>query len=95
MSYFLNKIHSFGATILNPLHLKKFSEAWNPDIWEARMGDVDKDSGLIEGATNWLGDVLGKDEWRTWEIEVEKIVKHPSYQNVIGMLALYDSAVRR
>ena len=48
------------------------------------MGDVDKESGIIEGATGWLGDLLGKDEWKVWEIDVEKVIKHPNYQHIDG-----------
>ena len=48
------------------------------------MGDVDKESGIIEGAAGWLGDLLGKDEWKVWEIDVEKVIKHPNYQHIDG-----------
>ena len=48
------------------------------------MGDVDKESGIIEGATGWLGDLFGKDEWKVWEIDVEKVIKHPNYRHFDG-----------
>ena len=54
------------------------------------MGDTDKDSGVLNGMKGWFGDLVGNDEWREWEVNIEKIIIHPQYDTSNGKYSHND-----
>jgi len=63
--------------------------------WEARIGEVYLESGLIDTITNWFVDLFGDPE--IWEVDGKKIIIHPDYdpenlwQNDIALMRLERS----
>jgi len=55
------------------------SKAKEPRYWEAKMGDVDLEMGIIDSIFNWFDDKFDDDALLEWEIDATKIIIHPSY----------------
>jgi len=55
------------------------SELRDPDSWEVLMATVDMKINLADRFMNLLGQVLGHNQWKVWEIDATRIIVHPQY----------------
>ncbi|KAK3776050.1 hypothetical protein RRG08_046717 [Elysia crispata] len=74
--WILSAAHCYVNHRLNGL-----GEAQN---WKARLGTVDYSTSEYHKLRNDMGCSVGDDEMREWEIDIKKIVLHPSFDNRNG-----------
>ncbi|KAK3094885.1 hypothetical protein FSP39_007479 [Pinctada imbricata] len=52
--------------------------------WEAKMASVNLRDGIVDRLRHLAGTIFNRRDWRTWEIDVERIVIHPGYSGRNG-----------
>jgi len=55
------------------------SKAKEAKYWTARLGEIERESGMWDTLADIAGSVFGRDDWKTWEITGEKIIIHSGY----------------
>merc|ERR1712050_751970 len=53
----------------------------DPKNWTARLATVSLSAGFLGTIKGWLSSLFGKDDWAQWNMDVEKIVIYPTYDN--------------